>query len=42
MAGSVAPAPSQSANTSRDRSANNITNNNIKIEEEAPITATSI
>ena len=29
---------SRSPNTSRDRSANNTANNNIKIEEETPVT----
>ena len=33
---------SRSTNTSEDRSADNTTNNNIKIEEKAPITTASI
>ena len=33
---------SKNANTFRDRSANNTTNNIIKIEKEAPVTISSI
>ena len=42
VSGLVVEYVSRSANTSRDRSANNTTSNNIKIEEEAPITAISV
>jgi len=33
---------SKNANASRDRSANNTTNNNVKIKEEAPIATSSV
>ena len=42
VSGLVVEYVSRSANTSRDRSADNTTNNNVKIEEEASVTTTSI